>query len=135
MDTIMDKASSQLNLKDFYSVGIWGYCSGNVTSNNYETSFCSKPKAAFYFNPFDVWGLQDTGVENSIPKGMQKALSTYKSVSKWMFVAYIVAFIATVVELLIGVFAICSRWGSCVTSLVAGVRFSSLPFFNVATQD
>lgn len=41
-----------------------------------------------------------------------------------MFVAYIVAFFATAAELLVGIFAICSRWGSCVTSLVSGVCVS-----------
>lgn len=118
----MNKASDQLNLKDFYTVGVWGYCEGNITSSNsYETTFCSKPKAAFWFNPFEVWGLEDTGVENGLPDSLKKALNTYKAVSKWMFVAYIIAFIATIVELVVGLFAICSRWGSCVTSLVAGV--------------
>ncbi|OJJ89290.1 SUR7/PalI family protein [Aspergillus glaucus CBS 516.65] len=124
LSSIMDEASDQLNLADFYTVGLWGYCDGNVTSSNkYDTSSCSKPKAAFYFNPFEVWGLQSTGVESQLPDGIGKALSTYKSVSKWMFIAYIIAFIATIVELVVGLFAICSRWGSCITSLIAGVAF------------
>lgn len=131
LDSIMNQAADQLNLKDFYTVGVWGYCEGNVTSNNnYDTTSCSKPKAGFYFNPFEVWGLESTGVESQLPDGIQKGLSTYKSVSKWMFVAYIIAFIATVVELVVGLFAICSRWGSCVTSLVAGVSF----FFTAAAS-
>ena len=121
LDSAMNDAASQMNLKDFYTVGVWGYCSGNVTSNQFKTDFCSKPKAAFYFNPFEVWGMEDSGVEGALPSGLNKALNTYKSVSKWMFVAYIVAFIATILELVVGLFAICSRWGSCVTSLVAGV--------------
>lgn len=125
LDSLMKNATTQMNLKDFYTVGIWGYCSGNVTTDNaFKTTFCSKPKAAYYFDPFEVWGLENSGVESELPSGMAKAMNTYKSVSKWMFIAYIVAFIATVLELLVGLFAICSRWGSCVTSLVAGVCFS-----------
>ena len=38
-----------------------------------------------------------------------------------MFAAYSVAFFATLAELVVGVFAIFSRWGSCVTSIVASV--------------
>lgn len=124
LDKLMQNATDQMNLKDFYTVGLWGYCSGNITTDNaFKTTSCSKPKAAYYFNPFEVWGLENSGVQSELPDGMEKAMNTYKSVSKWMFIAYIVAFIATVLELLVGLFAICSRWGSCVTSLVAGVGF------------
>ena len=34
-----------------------------------------------------------------------------------------VAFVATILEILLGVFAICSRWGSCVTTLASVVAF------------
>lgn len=135
LDSLMKNATDKMDIKDFYSVGVWGYCSGNVTGNTYKTTFCSKPKAAYYFNPFEVWGLQDSGMESQLPKEMDKAISTYKSVSKWMFIAYIVAFIATIIELLIGLFAICSRWGSCVTSLVAGVSFYPFLFTTKATKN
>ncbi|RHZ62122.1 uncharacterized protein CDV56_100217 [Aspergillus thermomutatus] len=121
--TALNEAQKQLNIKDFYDIGLWGYCDGDVSNGNYKTSNCSKPKAEFYFDPITVWKLNDTGVEDVLPSDLSKALNVYKNVSKWMFIAYIVAFIATVVELVVGVFAICSRWGSCVTSLVSAVSF------------
>jgi hypothetical protein len=121
----LDEAQKQLKIKDFYDIGLWGYCDGDVTSGNYKTQNCSKPKAEFYFNPITIWQLNDTGVEDVLPDDLSKALNVYKNVSKWMFIAYIVAFVATIVELVVGLFAICSRWGSCVTSLVSAVRFSS----------
>ncbi|KAF4221247.1 hypothetical protein CNMCM8980_003281 [Aspergillus fumigatiaffinis] len=119
----LDEAQKQLKIKDFYDIGLWGYCDGDVTSGNYKTQNCSKPKAEFYFNPITIWQLNDTGVEDVLPDDLSKALNVYKNVSKWMFIAYIVAFVATIVELVVGLFAICSRWGSCVTSLVSAVSF------------
>ena len=65
--------------------------------------------------------MDGMNVKDALPEDAQKYLNIYKDVSKWMFIAYIIAFIATIVELLVGIFAICSRWGSCVTTLVAGV--------------
>jgi uncharacterized membrane protein YcgQ (UPF0703/DUF1980 family) len=69
----------------------------------------------------EVWGLNGTGVENVFPKELKDALDTYKNVSKYMFIVY-VALVATVVELLIGISAMFSRWGSFVTTFFAAVR-------------
>lgn len=119
----LEQVQKQFDIKDFYNVGLWGYCEGNINDNKFNISDCSKPKAEFWFNPIEVWNLKETGLENGLPSGMRKSLNLYKNVSKWMFIAYIVAFVATVVELVVGIFAICSRWGSCVTTLVSGVAF------------
>lgn len=119
----LEEAQRQLNIRDFYDIGLWGYCDGNIHNGNFKTTNCSDPKAEFYFNPIEVWKLNNTGVENILPKDLSKALDTYKTVSKWMFIAYIIAFAATAAQLLVGLFAICSRWGSCVTSLVSAVSF------------
>ncbi|PLB39101.1 SUR7/PalI family protein [Aspergillus candidus] len=124
--TALEQVQKQLGVTvaDFYDIGLWGYCQGNVTKDNkYDTSECSKPKTEFWFNPMEVWNLEQTGLQNALPDGMDKALDVYKKVSKWMSVAYIIAFVATVIELLVGAFAICSRWGSCVTTLISVVAF------------
>ncbi|KAJ5888302.1 hypothetical protein N7495_008343 [Penicillium taxi] len=113
-------------LKDFYDIGLWGYCEGDIanSSSTFNTDSCSKPKAEFYFDPLEIWGLSNsTSVQNDLPSDYNKYMKIYRTVSKWMFIAYLVAFIATCVEIVVGVFAICSRWGSCVTTLVAAVAF------------
>ena len=120
----MEKAQQTSGLKDFYSIGLWGYCDGDISSSNaYHTTMCSKAQADFWFNPIQVWGLNGTGTDAQaqLPSDLKNALTVYKDVSIWMFIAYIVAFAATAAELVVGIFAICSRWGSCVTSLVASV--------------
>lgn len=124
IQTALQEVQKRSGLKDFYTIGLWGYCDGNINKDDkYNVTECSKPKSMFWFNPLEVWNLEETGLENALPDGVDKTLNIYKNVSKWMFIAYIIAFIATVVELVVGIFAICSRWGSCVTTLVAIVAF------------
>ncbi|PYI05770.1 hypothetical protein BO78DRAFT_430305 [Aspergillus sclerotiicarbonarius CBS 121057] len=124
LSAALEEIEKEYNIADFYTIGLWGYCEGNITnSSTYHTTNCSKPEAEFWFNPLDVWNLEDTGLENALSSKVRKELNTYKAVSKWMFIAYVIAFAATIAELVVGVFAICSRWGSCVTSLVSAVAF------------
>ncbi|KAL4871406.1 hypothetical protein BDV12DRAFT_164238 [Aspergillus spectabilis] len=120
----LDEVQKYFNIPDFYNIGLLGYCEGNVTSNNnYRVSNCSSPKAEFWFDPVDVWNLKTLGLQNALPDDVQDALNVYKNVSKWMFVAYVIAFAATALELLLGITAIFSRWGSCVTTLIAIAAF------------
>ncbi|KAL2013242.1 hypothetical protein VTN00DRAFT_767 [Thermoascus crustaceus] len=130
LSELLSNSKSQLNVKDFYLIGLWNYCSGDKNGDDFKVTYCSESKAGFWFNPVEVWHLNGTGVENLFPEELQKGLNTYKSVTKWMFVAYIIAFFATAAEILVGVFAICSRWGSCVTSLVSSVS----AFFTIAAS-
>ncbi|KAJ5281049.1 hypothetical protein N7478_006421 [Penicillium angulare] len=120
---VIDQLKSDSTLADFYQIGLWGYCDGDITNNKKDVSTCSNPKAEFYFDPFSVWGLDDSSVEDELPSDYNKLMKIYKAVSKWMFIAYLIAFIATIVEIVVGFFAICSRWGSCVTTLVAVFAF------------
>lgn len=128
LSQIFQSVNSTVHLKDFYTVSLWNYCDGTITGGVSRTDFCSKPAAQYWFDPIQVWGLNNTAT-NAIPKNLQSALNTYKTVTKWMFIAYVVAFTATAVELLLGFLAIFSRWGSFVTTLVAGVSFPSLLTF------
>lgn len=135
LEAALAEAIAADKIRDFYDVGLWGYCAGNKTSSgDYKVDYCSKAKAEFYFDPVEVWGLNSTSaassVEDILPTNLQKALNTYKAVSKWMFIAYIVAFAATALELIVGLLAICSRLGSLVCSIISGVAF----FFTVAAS-
>jgi len=115
-------AKKDLNLKDYYTVALWNYCSGDWKDGNIKYDYCSPHKNEYWFNPVDVWGLNNTGVENLFPKELRDGLKVYKTVSKWMFIAYAVAFFATIAELVVGISAIFSRWGSFATTIVAGVQ-------------
>ncbi|KAJ5256626.1 hypothetical protein N7478_012730 [Penicillium angulare] len=110
-------------IKEFYDIGLWGYCDGDVRDGKFETTDCTKPKGDFYFDPISVWHLDSTSIKDEMPDDYNKIMKVYKAVSKWMSVAYIIAIITTVIEILVGFFAICSRWGSCVTTLFAVTGF------------
>jgi hypothetical protein len=110
-------------LKDFYQIGLWGYCDGDVSNGSYNLTDCSNPKDDFSFDPLSVWGLENDSVVNELPKGYHKFSKTYKAVIGWMTIAYILAFATTILEIAVGIFSIWSRWGSCVTTVFAGLAF------------
>ena len=125
-----DAVKQSLNIYDFYHISLWNYCAGNFTSDSTSTSnssmsdnvtYCSPHTNEFWFNPVDVWGLNNTGVDKFFSKELQDGLSAYKTTTKWMFIAYIVALIATIVEILVGFFALFSRLGSLATTIVSGI--------------
>ncbi|KAJ6131393.1 hypothetical protein N7523_001853 [Penicillium sp. IBT 18751x] len=120
---VLSKLQDDSTLKDFYDIGLWGYCDGDITNSTSNTTSCSSPKSEYYFNPLEVWGLDNDAVKNELPDDYTKVMNIYKAVSKWMFIAYVLAFATTIVEILVGIFAICSRWGSCVTTLFAVLAF------------
>lgn len=119
LNTLFEKAKTAANLQDFYTVYLWNYCAWDGSE---KFSFCSKREAYFAFDPVEVWKLEGSGVEQVFPDELAKGLELYKTVSKWMFIAYLVALITTIVELVVGISALFSRWGSFVTTIVSGVR-------------
>lgn len=114
-------SASAGNISDFYQVGLWAYCDGNKTSGKSDEtiSFCSKSEASYFFNITEVFGLQGTTVENDFPKALKDGLNAYQKAAHWMFVAYVIALSITAVEIVVGFFAVFSRWGSCVTTIVS----------------
>lgn len=112
-------AASSKDLKDFYQVGLWSYCEGEKKDGVEKITYCSSSNTQFWFNPVDVWGLQNTSVQNVLGDDLQKGLNTYKKVAGWMNWAFIIATILTAAEFIVGFFAIFSRWGSLVTTILS----------------
>lgn len=131
---------------DVYNVHLWNYCYSNNSDGSDKT--CSKRESQFVFNPIDIWGLNttsesattttssDNAVESAINSVKQnydeledellgssgkKALDAYKSVAKWMFIAYQIAFWCTLATIVLGLLAVCSRWGSLTTWILSFV--------------
>jgi len=127
LNTLLVDAQKTLKIQDYYTVYLWNYCSWN---GNDKYSFCSPRKAEFWFNPVEVWGLNGTNAESLLPKELKDGLNTYKDVAKYMFIVYVIAMVATIVELLIGISAMFSRWGSFVTTFFAAIGF----FFTLAAS-
>ncbi|MDI1491080.1 MAG: hypothetical protein OHK93_002286 [Ramalina farinacea] len=121
-------AKSALGIGGFYHISLWNYCEGSFVTNNTGSNggsdyvtYCSPHTNEFWFNPVDVWKLNNTGVDKFFSKELKSGLDTYKTVAKWMFIAYIVALIATIVEILVGFLALFSRLGSVLTTVVSTV--------------
>ncbi|MCJ1224818.1 hypothetical protein MMC12_001463 [Toensbergia leucococca] len=117
--------TTALGIKDFYTVSLWNYCSGDFATTGANTTdkvtYCSPRTSEFWFNPVQVWGLNNTGVENLFSSELKDGLDAYHTASKWMFIAYVVTVISLVLEILIGITALFSRWGSLATSIISGI--------------
>jgi len=136
------EASGQL--KETYRIYLWNYCSANKTSGDID--YCSDRQSSFVFDPVEQFGLNatdsvptgtssgDNAVTSAINNAKQNveefqdnvlgdaasgAMKVYKRVAKWNFIAYQVAFWTTVITIVVGLLAICSRWGSLCTWIMA----------------
>lgn len=125
-------ATNTTAIKDFYHIGLWNYCSGDFKNNTDtfddknadktdDVTNCTSRKAQFWFNPVEVWGLNQTQADAIFGKELTHGLNVYKSVAKWMYISYIITVIATAVEIVVGVLALFSRWGSLATTIVSSI--------------
>lgn len=118
-------------VKDFYHVGLWNYCAGDLRddqtydktnpSKTDDVTVCSKRQNQYWFNPVEVWGLNGTEADQLFTKQLRDGLKAYKAVAKWMFISYVVALIATAVEIFVGFFAFATRLGSLATTIASTV--------------
>ena len=125
LSNALQRVKNDDSVKDFYSIYMWNYCASDTILPN-DFSFCSKAKADWSFDLIKVWNLNGTGMEYAFPKELTDGLKVFEHVSKWMYYAYLFATIATVLELMVGISAIFSRWGSFATTIFSGVRTSCL---------
>ncbi|KAK6603548.1 SUR7 family protein pun1-like protein 3 [Botrytis cinerea] len=96
----------------------------NITAKDLDLADSYKAKfnwAATSLNTTSIDTLASaTGVNATLPSEVKHALKTFTVVSKWTQVVYIIALIATALELFLGIFAMCSRAASCVTYIISG---------------
>ena len=127
VDGATETVKTALDVKDIYHVHLWNYCDGDIANNGTDhrssdkITFCSPRKTYFWFNPVEVWGLNNTKIDQVFSKELRGGLSAYKTATKWLFICYVVALIATVVEILVGFLALFSRLGSLATTIVSCV--------------
>ena len=120
----LQNAAKSAQLKDFYTVGLWNYCEGDKDKDDKETiTYCSPRKANFWFNPVDIWKLDEAAGQKIFSDDMQKGLDAYHKVAGWMYSSYIIAIILTAAEFVVGLAAIFSRWGSLVTTVISTVSY------------
>jgi hypothetical protein len=74
----------------------------------------------------DVWGLKNTSAQNVLGDNFNKGMNAYAKAAGWMNWAFVITLVLTAVEFVVGFFAIFSRWGSLVTTVVSTVRILPL---------
>jgi hypothetical protein len=139
----------QGDLADIYEIHLWNYC--NSSTSNDTIISCSGRTAGFTFDFIDTWHLNDTSAASSTSSDnsnnvieneannikdkteqlennllgdtARKALEAYRKIGKVMFYLYAVAFWATLATIVAGILAVCSRWGSLLTWILAFVSF------------
>ncbi|KAI9832593.1 MAG: hypothetical protein M1826_001543 [Phylliscum demangeonii] len=124
-DAFKTGISTHVHLRDFYTISLLNYCNGTISNDVGRIDDCSPMRSSFWFDPIAVWGLNQATAD-AVPKNVHNILQTYRQAVRWMFIAYVVAFAATALELVLGCLAIFSRWGSFVTTLVAGASINQV---------
>lgn len=116
----LDSVASSKQLKDFYQVGLWSYCEGDIANDGTETiTWCSARKFQFHFDPVAVWELKNTSVQELLGDKFDKGMNAYAKAAGFMNWAFVITLVLTAVEFVVGFFAIFSRWGSLVTTVIS----------------
>ncbi|KAF8477036.1 SUR7/PalI family-domain-containing protein [Kalaharituber pfeilii] len=119
---LINSIAQSLGLRDFYQVGIWGYCEGY---NRAGVTYCSPPKHLYWFNPVDILtGQLFRGAKIALPANITEPLELAKTSSYWMFVCFMVGIAFTFLSICIGWIAIYSRWASGICSCVQGIAMA-----------
>ena len=119
-------ATKALGIYDFYHVGLWNYCAGSFGKNSTggstdDVTFCSPTQKQYWFNPVEVWHLNNSLTDQYFSTELKDGLKAYQTTARWMYIAYVVALISTAVEILVGVSTLFSRLGSVATTIVSTV--------------
>jgi hypothetical protein len=113
---------SDLGLDDVYKVSVWGYCKQKSGDDDAE---CTKPKMNWANEALDTSFIEDIsealGSDFEIPEEIKSALNTFKTVSRWTQIVFIIALAALGAQIIVGTFSACTRIASCICFLIAGL--------------
>ncbi|KAF4591994.1 integral membrane protein [Ophiocordyceps camponoti-floridani] len=105
-------------------VSLWGYCQLDRDGGSPN---CTKPQFDWASTSLNsTTTILDTltdaaGSSTRLPDEVRKALQAFRTITKWTEIAFVVALIALGLELLVGIFASCSRVASCLTWVIASI--------------
>lgn len=99
-----------LGLHDFYQVGLWNFCEGY---NNEGITYCSPPKALYWFNPVEIL-LNEllAGASIVLPAEINNILKLIRIASHVMFGGFLTGICMNFVSIFLTPLAIYSRWWS-----------------------
>ncbi|KAF8425687.1 SUR7/PalI family-domain-containing protein [Tirmania nivea] len=121
---LINSIAQSLGLRDFYQVGLWGYCEGY---NDKGVTWCTKPKNWYWFDPVEIITKQLLkGAKIALPEDIAKPLELAKGASYWMFVTWLVGAVFTLLSVCGSWVAIYSRWTTGCTGAVVGVAMGCI---------
>lgn len=124
---LADLAIIKSNLSDFYNVGIWGYCKGNIEGGRSNLTECTHPTVSFWFNFTEVLDLRGSWAEKIFPNQVDRLGGVYKFASKGVTATYIGAVVATLLVLGSGIISIVSGHLASIVGILSVVRRAILP--------
>ncbi|KAI1128674.1 SUR7 protein [Nemania abortiva] len=118
--------ASDVGLANVYDFTLWGYC---VTPEDGKKN-CTKAQFDWATKELDLdWVANLTkaaGFNITIPDALNDGLNSYKTITRWTQVVFIIAIVALGLELLVGLFTACSRAVSCVTWIISGFATAAI---------
>ncbi|WAO84234.1 Hypothetical protein NCS54_00144200 [Fusarium falciforme] len=110
-----------LDLEKVYDISLWGYCYTPYKGKRQ----CVKPKFDWASEVLNTTYIEHfgsaAGVEIKLPDEVKSALKAYRTANKWVEVAFVAALVLLALEVILGIFANCSRIFSCLTWIIAGL--------------
>jgi hypothetical protein len=111
--------AADIGLYDSYTVSLWNYC---YTTGGTKT--CMPAKFDWASDSINIinnlTSLAAQNGANFTAPTLVNAVKTFSQVVKWTEIVYIIAGVLAALELVVGLFAFCSRVGSCCTFIVSG---------------
>lgn len=115
--------AQELGLSDFYTSHMWNYCSGNVTSGgSWGIQRCTAAKSGYTFDVESIVDAESTR-EITFPDSVKKVQKGINIIQKIMAACYVLGAVSTGACFIVGWFGLLSRWGSCITTIIADAAF------------
>lgn len=125
---LINSIAQTLGLNDYYRVGLWNYCAGNVGEGIVS---CSKPETLWWFNPVDIIQSQLlAGASIALPADVTDILHLIKVVSNWMFGLFLAGACLSFLMIPMVLLTVYTRW---LTLLITILTFLAALFTTVAT--
>lgn len=105
---LINTIAQTLGLHDFYQVGLWGYCEGY---NGQGVTFCSEPRALYWFNPVEI--LRDqllAGASINLPANVNNILHLIQLASQTMFGFFLTGTLLSFLLLFLMPLSLYTRW-------------------------
>jgi len=108
--SLINSIAQSIGLHDFYQVGLWNFCEGYL---NVGVTYCSKPKALYWFNPVEILMSELlAGATIALPTQVITILSVLRITSQIMFGFFLTACILSFILVVASPLATNSKWWS-----------------------